>query len=189
MNQIGTTGPRAAGTPAASMRVWVGRLSGAVAVGLLVASPLAAGEFSAEVALEGRLYSSDALVRQALRNGARGYVLKRSVSQELLLAIRAATRGEIYLSPAISTGIVAEYLAHHAGADAASPYGQLTPREREVLQLVAEGHTNISIGRMLSIGPRTVEKHRANLMSKLEVHDLAGLVRAAIKHGVVSLDE
>jgi len=134
------------------------------------------------------VYSSDTLVRQALRNGARGYVLKRSVSQELLLAIRAATRGEIYLSPAISTSIVAGYLAQHAVTDGASPLEDLTPRECEVLQLVAEGHTNVGIAHLLNISPRTVEKHRANLMSKLGVHDLAGLVRAAIKHGVIALD-
>jgi DNA-binding NarL/FixJ family response regulator len=135
------------------------------------------------------MYSDETLVRQALRNGARGYLLKRSVTEELLLAIRAASRGEIYLSPAISRSIVADYLTLQKDADACSPFERLTPREREVLQLIAEGHTNNAIAQILKLSVKTVEKHRSNLMSKLNVHDLAGLIRVAIKHGMVFLDE
>ena len=135
------------------------------------------------------MYSDETLVRQALRNGARGYLLKRSVTEELLLAVRAASRGEIYLSPAISGSIVADLLKLQTDADASSPFERLTPREREVLQLVAEGHTNWAIARILKVSVKTVEKHRANLMSKLNVHDIAGLTRVAIKHGLISLDE
>jgi DNA-binding NarL/FixJ family response regulator len=135
------------------------------------------------------MYSDETLVRQALRNGARGYLLKRSVTQELLLAVRAASRGEIYLSPAISGSIVADCLTLHADADAPSPFERLTPREREVLQLISEGHTNSAIAQILTISVKTVEKHRANLMSKLSVHDLAGLIRAAIKHDLILLDK
>jgi DNA-binding NarL/FixJ family response regulator len=135
------------------------------------------------------MYSDETLVRQALRNGARGYLLKRSVTEELLLAIRAANRGEIYLSPAISGSIVAEFLTLHAGAEASSPFERLTPREREVLQLISEGHTNSAIAQILTISVKTVEKHRANLMSKLKVRDLVGLIRVAIKHGLILLDE
>jgi DNA-binding NarL/FixJ family response regulator len=135
------------------------------------------------------MYSDETLVRQALRNGARGYLLKRSVTEELLLAIRAASRGEIYLSPAISRSIVADLLTLQTDAGASSPFERLTSREREVLQLISEGHTNKAIALVLQVSVKTVEKHRANLMSKLDVHDLAGLIRVAIKHGLVFLDE
>jgi DNA-binding NarL/FixJ family response regulator len=135
------------------------------------------------------MYSDETLVRQALRNGASGYLLKRSVAEELLLAVRAASRGEIYLSPAVSGSIVAEFLTLQADADASSPVECLTPREREVLQLIAEGRTNSAIAQVLTISVKTVEKHRANLMSKLNVHDIAGLMRVAIKHGLIFLDE
>jgi DNA-binding NarL/FixJ family response regulator len=135
------------------------------------------------------MYSDETLVRQALRNGAKGYLLKRSVTEELLLAIRAASRGEIYLSPAISRSIVADLLTLQTDADASSPFERLTSREREVLQLISEGHTNNAIAQILKVSVKTVEKHRANLMSKLNVHDLAGLIRVAIKHGLIFPDE
>jgi DNA-binding NarL/FixJ family response regulator len=135
------------------------------------------------------MYSDETLVRQALRSGAKGYLLKRSVTEELLLAVRAASRGEIYLSPAISGSIVADFLTLQTDADASSPLERLTPREREVLQLISEGHTNSAIAQVLTISMKTVEKHRANLMSKLKVHDLAGLMRVAIKHGLILLDK
>jgi DNA-binding NarL/FixJ family response regulator len=135
------------------------------------------------------MYSDETLVRQALRNGARGYLLKRSVTEELLLAVRAASRGEIYLSPAISRSIVADYLALQKDASAGSLSEQLTPREREVLQLIAEGHTNNAIAQILELSVKTIEKHRSNLMSKLNVHDLAGLIRVAIKNRLILPDE
>jgi DNA-binding NarL/FixJ family response regulator len=133
------------------------------------------------------MHSDETLVREALRSGARGYLLKRSVTEELLLAVRAASRGEIYLSPAISRSIVADLLMFQA--DYKSGFDLLTPREREVLQLIAEGRTNRAIAQMMQVSVKTVEKHRASLMSKLDVHDVAGLTRIAIKHGLVFLDE
>jgi len=135
------------------------------------------------------MYSDETLVRQALRNGARGYLLKRSVTEELLLAIQAASRGEIYLSPAVSGPIVADFLTLRTDAEASSLFERLTPREREVLQLISEGHTNRAIAHVLKVSVKTVEKHRAKLMDKLNVRDLAGLIRAAIKHGLILLDE
>lgn len=135
------------------------------------------------------MYSDETLVRQALQNGAKGYLLKRSVTEELLLAVRAASRGEIYLSPAVSRLVVADFLKLQADADASSPFERLTSREREVLQLISEGHTNDAIALVLKVSVKTVEKHRANLMSKLNVHDLAGLIRVAVKHGLVLPDE
>jgi DNA-binding NarL/FixJ family response regulator len=134
------------------------------------------------------MHSDETLVRQTLRSGARGYLLKRSVTEELLLAVRAAVRGEIYLSPAISAPILDEFLALQADSKELRPFDLLTPREREVLQLIAEGHTNTAIAQMMNVTVKTVEKHRTNLMSKLNVRDVAGLVRVAIKQGLVFLD-
>jgi DNA-binding NarL/FixJ family response regulator len=135
------------------------------------------------------MHSRPTLVRQALRNGARGYLLKRSVTAELLLAVRSASRGESYLSPEISGTIVDDFLTHPVGADQASLFDQLTPREREVLQLIAEGHTNQAMAQLLNVSIKTVERHRANLMAKLDVHGVAGLTRIALKHGLIFIDE
>ncbi|MCA1554781.1 MAG: response regulator transcription factor [Chloroflexi bacterium] len=133
------------------------------------------------------MHSDEVMVRQALRKGARGYLLKRSVTEELLLAIRAASRSETYLSPAISRTVLEDFLTLPNGADM-SPLERLSPREREVLQLIAEGKTNSAIAGLMKISVKTVEKHRASLMAKLKVHDMVALVRIAIKHGLVTLD-
>lgn len=135
------------------------------------------------------MYSDEILVRQALRNGARGYLLKRSVVEELLLAVRAVHRGETYLSPGISNAILADFLAHQADTVEMSLFDRLSPRERQVLQLVAEGRTNNEIAEILQIAVKTVEKHRASLMAKLHVQDLAGLLRKAMRHGLIVFDE
>jgi RNA polymerase sigma factor (sigma-70 family) len=131
------------------------------------------------------MYSDETIVREAIRNGARGYLLKRSVAEELLLAVRAANEGEIYLSPPVSSMLLSDSPSDGRKND---PLDVLTPREREVLKLVAEGMTNNAIAQELTISEKTVEKHRANLMQKLNVHDVAGLVRLAIKCGLVSLE-
>lgn len=135
------------------------------------------------------MYSDKALVRQALKNGARGYLLKASVVEELLLAVRAASKGDIYLSPTVSRSMVDDLVAAPDEDVIADPFEQLTPREREVLQLIAEGHTNSAIAQQLGVSAKTVEKHRSGLMAKLEVHNLSGLIRAAIKHGLVFLED
>jgi DNA-binding NarL/FixJ family response regulator len=133
------------------------------------------------------MHSDETLVRQTLRSGARGYLLKRSVTEELLLAVRAAVRGEIYLSPAISASFLDEFMARQVDSEEPRPFDLLTPREREVLQLIAEGHTNTTIAQMMNVSVKTVEKHRASLMSKLNVHSVAELVRMAIKRGLIFL--
>ena len=125
------------------------------------------------------------LVKQLLQCGVRGYLLKRSVSDELLLAIRSACRGEVYLSPAISNSVMSLLMAQPGENPPDSVADLLTPREQEVLQLIAEGHTNRAIADILTISVKTVEKHRANVMSKLEVNDLPTLIRKAIKHGLI----
>ncbi len=133
------------------------------------------------------MHSDEILVRQSLQCGARGYLLKRAVMDELLLAVRAATKGEIYLSPSISHSVVAGFLQRWD--DMPSKLDRLTPREHEVLQLVSEGHTNTAIANLLQISVKTVEKHRANVMSKLGVSDVASLMRVAIKHRLILLDD
>jgi two-component system, NarL family, response regulator NreC len=134
------------------------------------------------------MYSDETIVRQALRNGARGYLLKRSVTEELLLAVRSAYNNDVYLSPPVSSILLSETF-YPSDGQKVEPFETLTPREREVFQLVAEGRTNNGIAQELNISEKTVEKHRANVMLKLNVRDLAGLVRLAIKYGLVSLDE
>jgi DNA-binding NarL/FixJ family response regulator len=132
------------------------------------------------------MYSDEALVRQALRSGARGYLLKNSIKEELILAVRAAARGEIYLSPAIS-GVLEDGFLNRP--DESGPLDALTPREREVMKLIAEGQTNTGIARLLHISIKTVEKHRSNLMAKLGVHDTAALVRLAVQYRLVFIDD
>ncbi len=133
------------------------------------------------------MHSDETLARQALRSGAKGYLLKRSVTQELILAIRAASRDEIYLTSGITGFLLDEFL--QTDSDNSKVFTLLTPREREVLQLVAEGQTNHAIAEKLNVSIKTVEKHRSSLMSKLNVHDVAGLTRLAIKYKLVALDE
>lgn len=135
------------------------------------------------------MYSDESLVRDALRHGARGYLLKSSLQEELHLAIIAASQGQVYLSPAVSQALVEAVLNSKPEDEEPSLLEQLTPRQREVLQLIVEGNTNASIARILDISVRTVEKHRANLMETLDVHDLAGLVRMAVTHGLVTLPQ
>lgn len=130
------------------------------------------------------MYSEEGLVHQALQSGAKGYVLKTSVSEELLEAVRSVARGETYLSAAISS-IAMESALHSSASPSNNPLENLSPREKEVLQLIAEEHTSVEIAEMLFISEKTVEKHRANLMEKLHVRNLAGLVRLAIKYDLI----
>ena len=151
--------------------------------GILAAERVRAQRLATQVVILS-MHSDESLVRQALRRGVKGYLLKRSVTEELLLAIRAASRGELFLSSAISETVLADLtVQNHSRA-----FEALSPREREVLQLIAEGRTNRAIAEALNISVKTVEKHRANLMSKLNVHHLPGLIRTAIKHRLVFLE-
>ncbi len=133
------------------------------------------------------MYSEEGLVHQALQSGARGYVLKTSVSEELLEAVHTVARGETYLSATISS-IVVESAFSPSAFQSSNPLDNLSPREKEILQLIAEEHTSIEIAEMLFISEKTVEKHRANLMEKLHVRNLAGVVRLAIKYGLIDKD-
>jgi DNA-binding NarL/FixJ family response regulator len=139
------------------------------------------------------MHSSAAHVTQALRAGVSGYLLKDAAVEELPVLLRAVTRGETYLSPAISKQVVDGFLgrgAAAAGADAAGEAAPdaLTPRQREILQLVAEGQSTKEVAQLLNLSVKTVEAHRAQIMDRLDIHDLPGLVRYAIRSGLVSSD-
>jgi DNA-binding NarL/FixJ family response regulator len=133
------------------------------------------------------MHADEEYVLRALRAGASGYLLKDSDAAELKLAITAVVRGETYLSPQVSKHVIADYLrlvGNESGA-----HEQLTPRQREVLQLIAEGHTTKQIAQILSVSEKTAMTHRAQLMERLDIHDIAGLVRYAIRTGLVSSDD
>jgi two-component system response regulator NreC len=131
------------------------------------------------------MYSSEAHVVEALRSGAMAYVLKDASAEELVSAIREAAMGRRFLSAPFSNDFIETYLNRPGGID---PYETLTPREREVLHLVAEGHTSVEIAGRLFISPRTAESHRANLMRKLGLRSRTDLVRFAFQRGIVPLE-
>ena len=133
------------------------------------------------------MHADTTMVQQLLRRGVKGYLLKDAVTEELLLALRAVSQGKVFLSPTISDTVMSMLLSPPSST-AENAADLLTPREREVLQLVAEGNTNSAIASALSISVKTVEKHRANVMTKLEVNDLASLIREGIKQGLILLD-
>ncbi len=134
------------------------------------------------------MHAGEAFVAQALRAGVAGYLLKDAAADELGLMLRAVGRGETYLSPAVSRQVVDGYLAR-AGAEASpQPLDVLTPRQREILQLVAEGKSTKEIAQLLDLSVKTVENHRAQLMDRLDIRDVAGLVRYAIRVGLVSAE-
>jgi DNA-binding NarL/FixJ family response regulator len=130
------------------------------------------------------MHQDDQYVRQALKVGASGYLLKDSASAELALAVRAVLRGESYLSPAASKSVLTDYV-QRLRSDGSSEV-RLTPRQREILQLIAEGCSTKEVARRLDLAVKTVETHRALLMKQLDVHEVAGLVRYAMRAGIVS---
>ena len=133
------------------------------------------------------MHANEEYVRQALRAGAIGYVLKDASAADLEQAIRSAVLGEPYLSSAVSRHVIAEYSKGHTGEP--GQLEMLTPRQREILQLLTEGHPTKDIAHTLQLSVKTVETHRAQLMERLGIHDVPGLVRYAIRIGLVSSDK
>jgi DNA-binding NarL/FixJ family response regulator len=129
------------------------------------------------------MYAAEEYFRQALDAGASGYLLKDADRTELELALKSVVRGESYITPAVAKYAVQAY--QHGAQPASGPLSRLTSRQREVLQLVAEGYTTKEIAQRLNLSPRTVETHRAEMTERLQVRDLAGLVRIAIQSGLV----
>jgi DNA-binding NarL/FixJ family response regulator len=131
-------------------------------------------------------HKSEEYVFAALKAGADGYVLKDAGSAELMAAVKSILAGERFLSPAVATTVVAGYLGSNPGAAPRSPFEDLSVREREVLKLVAEGYRTRDIAEYLCISPKTVEKHRANLMERLSLRTVSALTAYAIEKGLVS---
>jgi len=132
------------------------------------------------------MHDNEEYVWQALRAGAAGYLLKDSSPSELELAVRSVAAGGTYLSPSVSRHIVADYI-RRVGGDA-SPLDRLTPRQREIVQLIAEGHSNQETANILGLSIKTIETHRSELMERLDIHDVTGIVRYAIRVGLISSD-
>jgi len=132
--------------------------------------------------------ANEAYVLEALKNGAAGYVLKSASITELVQAVHQVTAGRRYLSPPLSERLIEAYI-QKAQETVSDPYESLTRREREVLQLAAEGCTNAEIAARLSISPLTAMTHRTNLMRKLNLHSLAELIRYALQRGILSLED
>lgn len=126
------------------------------------------------------MHKDNVYVREILRAGARGYLLKDSVAADVVAAIRAVARGESYLSPAVSNAVLDDYRKH-----VTNPIDLLSSREREVLQMLAEGKTNKEIAVVLNLSVYTVDAHRGRIMEKLNVHSINELVRFAVRNGLI----
>ena len=132
------------------------------------------------------MHSEKQYVMQALRDGASGYLLKDAATVELELALNVVTKGDVYLSPGVSKQVAEGFVREAASAD---PVALLTPRQREILTMVAEGHNTKEIAFRLGLSTKTVEAHRTQLMERLDIHDIAGLVRFTIRAGLIKLDK
>lgn len=152
----------------------------------LEATAQMAREFPGVRVLVLSMNAAEEFVLPAVRAGASGYVLKNARPDELEQAIRAVARGETYLTPAVSGHLIDDY--RRRTADEVDSLDKLTSRQREVLQLVAEGHSSKEIARRLGLSVKTVETYRSQLMDALDIHDIAGLTRYAIRKGLVSAD-
>jgi DNA-binding NarL/FixJ family response regulator len=131
------------------------------------------------------MHANEEYVLKALRAGASGYLLKDTKKEELIEALTAVASGRTYLSKQVSRHVIDDYVRSVEAKS--SPLEQLTPRQRQILQLIAEGKTNKEIAQILKVSIKTVDTHRTLLMQRLDIHDIAGLVRFAIKMGIVSI--
>jgi RNA polymerase sigma factor (sigma-70 family) len=134
------------------------------------------------------IHETKPYVYRALKAGAKGYLVKETAGLEVVDAVRAVQRGERYLSQSITDLLTNESFQKLESLIEVSPLEALSPREREILQLVAEGKTSQEIAERLSISPKTVDTYRSRLMHKIRVEDMAGVVKFAIQHGVISLE-
>lgn len=132
------------------------------------------------------MHTAEEYVLRALRAGCAGYLLKRSAVSELEVAVLAVARGETYLSPAVSKQVVDDYVGRTGGS--VDPLEALTPRQRQILQMVAEGHTSKEIAELLQLSFKTVEAHRAQIMERLGLDDVTALVRFAMRVGLITAE-
>jgi two-component system response regulator NreC len=134
------------------------------------------------------MHKNEEYVLQSFQAGASGYILKEGAVEELVSAIRSIYQDKSFLSPTVSKTLVDAYLRKMETGKTETPFDLLTDREREVLQLIAEGYTNREVAKQLFISVKTVEAHRAHIMQKLNIHDIAKLVKYAIQKGLVDLN-
>lgn len=134
-------------------------------------------------------HNSEQSIRAALRAGASGYVMKDASNDELLTAVRSVLAGKFYLSPSLSDNIISAFLLGPRPKEGKTHLDSLTKRELEVLTLVAEGHSNRNVANQLSLSIKTVEKHRSNLMKKLDLHNVSSLISFAIGNGLINSSE
>ena len=132
------------------------------------------------------VHRTEEYILEVLQAGADGYILKDASSTELIMAIKSVLRGDRFLSPSVSHMVIEGYLEGRTTFETSSPWATLTKREREILKLIAEGHKNKEIADYLCISVKTVEKHRANLMRKLDLHSAAALTAYAMERGLVT---
>jgi DNA-binding NarL/FixJ family response regulator len=137
------------------------------------------------------MHANEEYVLQSLKAGASGYMLKDATPNELELAIRSVAKGGTYLTPAVSKHVIDGYMKRtkinrEEIKTKESVFERITPRQREILQLIAEGNSTKQIAQKLNLSVKTVESHRKQLMERLDIHDVAGLVRYAIRMGLVS---
>jgi DNA-binding NarL/FixJ family response regulator len=134
------------------------------------------------------MYDDDEYIRQILKAGASGYVLKRAASDDLLRAIREVEKGGSALHPTVAAKLIKDYIRSTKSTGQGDAGSSLTARESEVLKLVAEGHTNRQIADLLGLGRKTIDTHRTNVMRKLDLHDVTALVKYALKRGLINLE-
>ena len=145
-------------------------------------------EFPAVQVLALTVHDNEEYLFQILRAGACGYVLKKARPGELVDAIEAASRGETYLYPSMAKSLVGDYLRRVEAGEESDTYAELTPREREILKLLAEGYTSPEIAELLHLSVKTVSAHRQRIMEKLDLHRPAELIKSAIRKGLVETD-
>lgn len=132
------------------------------------------------------MHSDEAYITQALQAGAKGYLLKDSADTDLIRGVTDVAAGKSFFSPAVAKVMLDDYVRHLANKGIVDRYDALSEREREIFQLVAEGHSNKAIAEILSISPATVETHRAHILQKLDLHNTAEVVLYAVRRGVIS---
>jgi DNA-binding NarL/FixJ family response regulator len=132
------------------------------------------------------MHSDEAYITQALQAGAKGYLLKDSADSDLIRAVNDVSTGRSFFSPAVARVMLDDYVKHLAGKGIVDRFEALSEREREIFQLIAEGHSNKEIAELLSISPATVETHRAHILQKLDLHSTAEIVLYAVRRGVIS---
>jgi two-component system response regulator NreC len=135
------------------------------------------------------MHSAEVYMKEVFRAGASGYLVKKTAARDLLMAVEAVMRDEMYLSPAISKVVIDRYVEVSGEAPSREGYNALSDREREVLKLVAEGRTNREVADRLNVAEKTVATHRANVMRKLELHNMSELVRYAVRERLIDVDE